>query len=102
MERLNLWSALAAKAAGSAAIANSRHPSSPRGHLSAEAEPVDLLVSDAALSRGGHGGGGVAPAEVGAIDPHAVQDDGQPPGERDDGAPHAPTLRDPHGPGLQP
>jgi hypothetical protein len=49
MARFNLWSALAAKAAGSADIANSRHPSSPWGHLSAEAEPVDLFIGCATL-----------------------------------------------------
>src|SRR3546814_7108123 len=58
-----------------------------------------LGAESSCLSRGGRV---AAPAEFGAIDPHAVQDHSQPPGDRDGGAPHAAPLRDPRSPRLQP
>jgi len=44
----------------------------------------------------------VAPAKVGAVDPHPVQDNGQAARDRNDGAPHAAALRHTDAPGLQP
>ena len=43
---------------------------------------------------------GVAPAKVSAIDPHALKNDGDSPGERDDSAAHPPALRHPASPRL--
>ena len=96
MECFNLSGAHAANAAGSAAIANSPHPSSPRGHPSAE---TDLRIRTC-LS--GHSGGAVAPAEVGAIDPYTMENDGNAPGKCYSRAPHAASLCSPYGPGLEP
>ena len=50
----------------------------------------------------GDRGGAVAPAELGAVDPHAVQDHGEAPGDGDNGTPHAAPLGHPQAPCFQP
>lgn len=51
---------------------------------------------------GGRGAGFTAPAEVGAVRPHPVQDDGEAACDGDDRSPLTPALRDLHPPGLEP
>ena len=48
------------------------------------------------------GGAGLLPAELAAIDPHPVQNHGQAPGDRDDGATDPAPLGHPDAPRLQP
>ena len=48
------------------------------------------------------GGTVLLPAELAAIDPHPVQNHGQAPGDRDDGATYPAPLSHPHAPCLQP
>ncbi|MBB5712032.1 hypothetical protein FHT02_003288 [Sphingomonas xinjiangensis] len=46
--------------------------------------------------------GSLPPAEVGAVHPHAMRDDGQATCDGDDGASHAPSLCHLHSPGFEP
>jgi hypothetical protein len=47
-------------------------------------------------------GRAVAPAELGAVNPHAVQNHGEAPGDGDNSTPHATPLGHPHAPRFQP
>src|SRR5438477_6286412 len=53
-------------------------------------------------SRRRRNGAVLAPAELATIDPHAVQNHGQTPSDRDDGSTDAAPLSHPHAPRLQP
>jgi hypothetical protein len=73
---------------------------------------VELRISAAGELRIGAVGGScglrydrgrtVAPAELGAVNPHAMEDHSEAPGDGDNGAPHAAPLGHPHAPRLQP
>jgi len=81
------------------------HPTHrPRGDLLLPRQNWLVLVLSWQRSAGLGAGGHIhaAPAEVGAIDPHPMEDHREPPGDRNDGTPHPAPLRHPQAPGLEP
>src|SRR5215831_8262756 len=84
--------------------ANSPHPSSREGHLSTAGWISSFLLIgfDPERLSGCCRGRLPGPPELGAIDPYAVHDDGQPARQGDDRPLHSAAPGDLHGPGLKP
>ena len=89
--------------AGPSGSANSPHPSSREGHLSTARWSSSFLLLDLILTRLSCCCGLLpCPAELGAINPYAVHDHGQPACQRHDRLFHAAAPGDLHRPGLEP
>src|SRR5262249_30869508 len=100
----NLMGGLAVlQTVGPSGHANSPHPPSREGHLSTAGWISGFLLSGLILNgfrcRGGCLPG---PPELGAINPYAVHDDGQPTSQCHDRLLHSASPGDLHGPGLEP
>src|SRR5271156_755959 len=105
MGRNNLTRVLAVcYVAGTRALANSSHPSSREGHRSADGGTRDFLLLAKSLDvlQDGSGRDVPCPAELRAIDPHAMHDYRQSPGECHDGLLLTAPFSDGHSPGLEP
>lgn len=101
MGRFNLWSVLADDGRQGLRSLRTHLTRRPReGHLPAGAELVEPLISAADRSCGLRYDRGrtVAPTELGAVNPHAVQNHGEAPGDGNNGTPHATPLGHPHAP----
>ena len=101
MGRFNLWSVLADDGRQGLRSLRTHLTRRPReGHLPAGAELVEPLISAADRSCGLRYDRGrtVAPTELGAVNPHAVQNHGEAPGDGNNGTPHATSLGHPHAP----
>src|SRR6476659_660262 len=99
----NLTGGLALPLAGPSDRADSPHPSSREGtpfHRWVELElpPIGIDLSGLSCCRYGLSG----PAEFGAVNPDAVQDDGQPASQGHDRFLHSAAPGDLHSPGLEP
>ena len=99
--RNNLWDDLAVSVtAGSSRHTNSPHPSSRKGHLStarwsSSFPPIDPAWRSCCCRFPG-------PPELGAVNPDAVQDHGQPASQSHDRLFHPTAPGDLHGPRLEP
>ena len=101
MGRFNLWSALADMVGRICGRYELTSPVVPvRDTVLPEQKLVELRISAADRSCGlsCDRGRTVAPAELGAVNPHAVQNHGEAPGDGDNGTPHATPLGHPHAP----
>ena len=106
MKRNNLRGVLTvAHTVGTSCGAISLHPSSREGHLPPEAAETSSCVSVSRIGPAAPSGRGsllLRPLELGAINPDAVHDDGEPARQRHDCPFQPAVLGDLHGPGLEP
>ena len=101
--RNNLSDGLAARVTvGPSGHANSPHPSSREGHHSTVAVELECSPIACGAVRLSCHCGLPGPLELGAINPYAVHDHGQPARQRHDCLLHPAVPGDLHGPGLEP
>ena len=97
--RNNLLVGLAVEeTAGPSGHTNSPHPSSRKGHLSTARWSSSFLLSGSCCCRGLFSG----PAELGAVNPYAMHDHGEPACQGHDRLFHPAAPGDLHGPRLEP
>ena len=97
------WSALPSRVTvGPSRHTNSPHPSSREGHHSTARWSSGVLLSQLNPALPSRRCGFLGPAELGAINPDAVHDDGEPARQRHDRFLHPATPGDLHRPGLEP